>query len=221
MPATADLATATPVQVDTAISEIYTRYYKECDVIEKFDRWIEDYEKGLAKKALTPGRGPYSDWSEERLNDLLDQRDVHRANASAIMAESFPLQAEYRRRRWTRFFLVQNNGGHIHKDMDCSTCNNGKRATRFGWLPEFSGQTEAEAVAKHGAILCTVCYPSAPAEWTDRRDDSVCPGSGKYFNSSLPHRGPHFYSGNWATCETCGTTQTMVKSGKIRKHKKA
>jgi hypothetical protein len=217
MATTTALTTATPVEVDTALAEVYTRLYAEWDVQARLAKWIKDYEKGLAKKAEDQGRGPYSDWSEDQLNDLHDQMDASVAKALEIHAETLPYEAEYSRRPWTRFFLVQNNGGHIHSSMHCSTCY---PTTRFGWLPEFSGQTEAEAVAKHGAILCTVCYPTAPAEWTDRRDDSVCEGSGKYFNRDLPHRGPQFYSGNWATCETCNTTQTMVKSGKIRKHKK-
>src|SRR6185369_10664798 len=54
-------------------------------------------------------------------------------------------------------------GGHIHSSMRCSTC---RFDTEFGWLPTLSGLTEAEAVAAHGAILCTVCYPTAPVEWT-------------------------------------------------------
>lgn len=72
------------------------------------------------------------------------------------------LEAQYT--GWSRFFLVTSSaGGHIHSSMNCSTC---RIDTAFGWLPELSGQTEAEAVAAHGAILCTVCFPSAPVEWT-------------------------------------------------------
>lgn len=66
--------------------------------------------------------------------------------------------------RWSRFFIVSD--GHIHSSMNCSTCNNGAAPTEFGWLPQLSGLTEAEAVAAHGAILCTICYPTAPVEWT-------------------------------------------------------
>lgn len=62
---------------------------------------------------------------------------------------------------WSRFFLVQD--GHIHRSMRCSTCY---ISTSFSWLPDLSGMTEAEAVAEYGGILCSVCYPSAPVEWT-------------------------------------------------------
>lgn len=63
---------------------------------------------------------------------------------------------------WSRFFLVTSSKGHIHSSMTCRTCRD---TTRYGWLPELSGQSEAEAVEAHGPALCTVCYPSAPVEW--------------------------------------------------------
>jgi hypothetical protein len=65
---------------------------------------------------------------------------------------------------WSRFFLVLNNGGHVHSSMECHTCF---VDTDFAWLPELSGLTEVEAVEAHGEILCSVCYPSAPVEWTN------------------------------------------------------
>jgi hypothetical protein len=63
---------------------------------------------------------------------------------------------------WSRFFLVTSSKGHIHRNMYCHTC---RITTRYGWLPELSGQTETEAVDAHGPALCSVCYPSAPVEW--------------------------------------------------------
>lgn len=65
---------------------------------------------------------------------------------------------------WSRFFLVQSKAGHVHRSMSCSTC---RPTTRFGWLPHLSGRTEADAVNELGAMLCTVCFPSAPVEWTN------------------------------------------------------
>lgn len=64
---------------------------------------------------------------------------------------------------WSRFFLVTNNNGHIHSSMNCSTCF---ATTQFGWLPQLSGLTEAEAVADQGEILCSICFPTAPIAWT-------------------------------------------------------
>ena len=208
-----NLTTATPVEIDTALAEIYGRYYSHQDQVAKITAWIEDMEQGLAK--FEAGDRRYSSYSQDSLDRLLAQREGAEVAAAEALAETRPYQAEYNSRPWSRFFIVQNNGGHIHSSMGCSTCF---VTTRFGWLPEFSGQTEAEAVAKHGAILCTVCYPTAPVEWTDRRDDSVCPGSGQHYTQ--PSR-TGYYSGNWGTCTGCGERQTVSKTGNIRKHKKA
>ena len=123
---------------------------------------------------------------------------------------------------WSRFFLVNNVGGHIHSSMSCSTC---RPTTEFSWLPTLSGLTEAEAVAEHGAILCTVCFPSAPVEWTnghevaaaDKKADK-CEGSGTYINRDLPHR-TGFYRGNWATCGSCQERVTLTSANRLRAHK--
>ena len=65
---------------------------------------------------------------------------------------------------WTRFFLVTNQGGHIHSSMGCSTC---RIDTAFAWLPTLSGLTQDDAVDEYGAILCSVCFPDAPVEYTN------------------------------------------------------
>lgn len=208
-----DLTTATPVEIDTALAEIYTRYYTQAGETARFLKYINEYKQGLARKEA--GDHSYAHWAARDLTDLEAKYEASREAQQAILAETLPYESEYRSRPWTRFFLVKNSGGHIHSSMDCSTCF---PTTQFGWLPELSGQSEPEAVAAHGAILCTVCYPTAPVEWTDRRDDSVCTGSGRYYNADLPHR-TGFYAGNWGTCEACGETQTVSKYGKIRKHK--
>ena len=124
---------------------------------------------------------------------------------------------------WSRFFLVP--GGHVHSAMDCSTCNNGKTATKFGWLPTLSGKTEADAVAEHGALLCTVCYPSAPVEWTNHYDElaaakksSSCSGSGTYnYPNETARLG--YYTGNYGVCSDCGQRVTVTSTGKLRTHK--
>lgn len=143
-----------------------------------------------------------------RLHRLIDQlEDVHRAHG------------------WARFFIV--TGGHIHRSMTCSTCNNGRHLTQFGWLPELSGETEAEAVAAHGALLCTVCYPSAPVEWTNGREleeaakqAGKCPGSGTYkYDSQAKTTRKGFYSGNGAVCTECQQFVTTTSIGKLRSHK--
>ena len=72
---------------------------------------------------------------------------------------------------WSRFFLVP--AGHIHRSMSCSSCNKGRSATVFSWLTDLSGLGEADAVAAHGAHLCTVCFPTAPVEWHHKEGSEV------------------------------------------------
>lgn len=74
-------------------------------------------------------------------------------------------QASSQYQGWNRFYAVP--GGHIHEDMNCHSCNNGATPTKFVWLPELSGQSADEAVAQHGATLCSHCFPDAPVEQTN------------------------------------------------------
>jgi hypothetical protein len=60
---------------------------------------------------------------------------------------------------WSRFFLVTSSAGHVHSSTGCHTC---RYSTTYGWMPELSGKTEAEAVAKLGPALCSMCFPTAP-----------------------------------------------------------
>ncbi len=110
---------------------------------------------------------------------------------------------------WQRFFLVE----HIHSSQHCSSF---RATTRIGWLPELSGLTEAEAVAEKGAILCTICFPSAPVEFTRGvQDDTVCPGSGK----TIPEASR---KGMGGICPDCGRWATRASYWNVsfRKHKK-
>lgn len=60
---------------------------------------------------------------------------------------------------WSRFFLVTSSAGHVHSSTGCHTC---RYSTTYGWMPELSGKSEAEAVAELGAVLCSACFPTAP-----------------------------------------------------------
>lgn len=85
---------------------------------------------------------------------------------ATVLARLNVLDGIYGEHLWSRFFLVTNANGHIHRSMRCSTCF---LDTQFAWLPQLSGLTEAEAVAAHGEILCSVCFPSAPSAWCNGR----------------------------------------------------
>lgn len=91
----------------------------------------------------------------DKADDAVDAAAANVARLNRIYAEQ----------PWPRFYLVPQ--GHLHSSTACQTCNRQGYATAFSLIPELSGDTEAEAVAEMGAVLCTVCYPSAPVEHTD------------------------------------------------------
>lgn len=83
-----------------------------------------------------------------------------RAEIAVLRAEAEPLEAEYARRPWRRYFLVTNGNGHVHRGMACATCF---ATTQYRWLPELSGCEESAMVAEYGEQACTVCFPDAPS----------------------------------------------------------
>lgn len=114
--------------------------------------------------------------------------------------------------RWSRFFMVP--GGHIHRSTSCHTL---QITTQIGWLPDLSGETEAEAVATHGTMLCSKCFDQAPVEWTTKApkptDPDECPGSRNYVpRANLRRRSPR------GTCPQCGRTVSVTSRGNARKH---
>jgi hypothetical protein len=112
------------------------------------------YAKAAQNAAWFKAHAKSSFRGEEQFAEAVAKRDDTLAALSAV-------EAEYE--GWSRFFLVQASNGHIHKSMWCTTCF---PTTQYAWLPELSGLTEDEAVAEYGGILCSICFPSAPVEWT-------------------------------------------------------
>lgn len=142
-----NLATATPAEIDTELAALHGRY-----TIAR-TREIQSRTEARKYEVREPA---YS-------AKLAERADHYAAEADAIATEMAPLDAEYfRRGRWTRAFVVTD--GHVHRSMDCSTCNNGMYPTEFGWVTEFSGKTEAEVIEAAGSRACTVCYPDAPVD---------------------------------------------------------
>lgn len=136
-----DPATMTPPEVDTVLADLWTRRAQARMYLDS---------------AISIGDRYPHQRDDARIEGL-------RAEASALTAQARPYEAQFAARRWSRFFIVRNNGGHIHSSMDCPTCY---PTTQFGWLPQLSGLSEADAVADQGEILCSICFPSAPVAWT-------------------------------------------------------
>lgn len=155
----------------------------------------------------------YLEDAKLKLDGLFEERD-------GLLDEKKPLDETYAKHLWSRFFLLTSSaGGHIHSSMSCSTT---RVTSGFAWLPTLSGLTEKDAVDAHGTILCSVCFPTAPVEWTvglpEEVDPNQCPGSGTYEHTD--NRVSGWNNNGRATCNHCSQRVSTTSTGKMRKHKK-
>lgn len=148
-----DLTTKTPPEIDAVIHELG---YQRAKLIARVD--------GLRTSAHRARTGRYPD--PARATQLEAQATEYAPQIAAITDQLKPYHDEFDRRGgWTRAYLVQNNGGHIHSSMRCSTCF---PRTQYAWLVDYSGRAEEEIVYAAGELACTACYPSAPADVLNR-----------------------------------------------------
>jgi hypothetical protein len=128
-----------------------------------------------------------------------------------------PYEAEFSSRGgWSRFYLVTSSDGHIHRATGCSTCY---ITTVFGWLTDLSGSTEEDAVAAHGPLLCSVCYPSAPAEWTIGRPEQTAEEAAADGMCINKYGINYVWKRGTADCPVCDARGvTVTSSGNLRKH---
>lgn len=135
-----DLATFTPEDIDTELAGLWMAGNQ---LRHSFTNLLSAIER---HPTSTQRRG----W-EELVEDL-------REKLGRNVAACEPLEREYSRRPWLRYFLVP--GGHVHRERNCCTCY---PTTEYSWLPSLSGCDEATMVAEWGEVACTVCFPDAPA----------------------------------------------------------
>lgn len=204
-------------EVDERIAQQWDGYWTALAPVKTAERQITDSKKSIAsterrlaadlrdheREVLTRNVAYYTgliEQAEAVIKAAVAAAEPFRTAALAIN------KAEYT--GWQRFYLVK----HIHSSQDCSSFRD---TTRVGWLPDVSGLTEAEAVAAHGAILCTICFPTAPTEWTEgKKDDTVCPGSGTMDYSRRVGMG--------GICSHCDkfVSRASYSNLSMRKHKK-
>jgi hypothetical protein len=186
---TQDMRTLTPMAIDTAMlahSSARMHAWSRIDMLTETLRSHVARLNGYQHSGYDVlGRSRYADVAgvEITRDEIKRQIDMHRCTgdhytlryvaqiaehqttvdeASAMLNA---IQAEFDARGgWTRYWLVVSSSGHIHRSMDCFTCNNGKRLTEFALYPALSGFTSDKAVARLGAALCSHCYPDAPTE---------------------------------------------------------
>jgi hypothetical protein len=139
-------------------------------------------------------------------------------------AEVRKLDGEWARRGgWSRYWLVVNHDGHVHRDTNCSTTY---PTTQWALPTNLSGMTEEEMIASVGMTACTVCFPEAPvhpefirtlAESEEEKAAKLaaqCSGSGEYAQNVSRAYSPY------ATCHVCGKRGVSVtRGGKLRGHK--
>jgi len=139
-----------------------------------------------------------------------------------------PYGAEYRRRRWPRYYRVTSSSpGHVHRGLNCSTCH---PTTEFAWLNDLSGKSSKAMVAQWGDVACTICFPEAPTmpEWQtgtkkrqarEAQEEGVCPLSGTIWTQrpDAPPDAPRRPTN--AKCQQCGAQiKISPDTRKIRKH---
>lgn len=141
-----DLQTATPKDIDTSLAALYG---KVDPLYSERTRIVATLKNPSYHGLTTSGVARRN----ERLVAVTTQIEQ-------LQREILPLNEEFHRRPWNRYFIVL--GGHVHRGMSCSTCH---PTTKYGWLPELSGCDESEMVREYGETACTVCFPDAPSMW--------------------------------------------------------
>lgn len=244
-----DPATATPREVDTRLAALYNERARANQAHKAAAHGVhralgETQERVKRADGRTEYQWPTDDdeavWLlETRVNggdvearelplliEALGKWDAANADLEWIANEMAPLNTEFSRRPWSRFFRVTSSaGGHVHSSMECSTCY---LSTEYGWLPEWSGQSEDEALAalhKQADVMCSVCYPSAPAEYRVRVQPTAeeARAEGKCLNKVPSWRdGVRPWSRPWADCGVCGQRGVSVtNAGNLRSHEHA
>lgn len=228
--------TATPREIDTKLAELYGARAQHWDSVDKaletIHRKIGDpktrrgyslsHQQARADAAQALEDGTVGRFHRDVLTNALAALAEHEAQVDALNAEIAPLDAEYDRRRWTRYVVVIANGGHIHSGTRCQG-GTIRPTTKVTWQPALSGKSVANAVDQLGPTLCTLCFPSAPVKWTQgtpeaqAKADGTCTGSGKgYEPGTWKRNGPNGYG--TATCTGCNTTRATTPAHRVKKH---
>jgi hypothetical protein len=146
-----NLSEISPKEIDTILARIWEK--KNSLSYDVFN------QKGYIEREEKRNTRPFMEWTQKSIDREYEKLEKMQKEIQALREEEKPYNAEYARRPWSRFFLVINANGHVHKSRSCVTCF---PTTQYGWLYEMSGMTEEEAVAERGEQMCTECFPSAP-----------------------------------------------------------
>lgn len=175
-PKTLDLATATPVQIDTELAKVMKQQVQADNThlyaIISIHHNAGDRKRYLGNKTFWTMKDAEATSRVQEIS-ATDTTYVGKQAAQSLAALNKALDAvgyldkqaqvfndEFERRGgWTRAFLATSTKGHIHSSTACSTC---RPSTTFYFFTDLSGHAESEIVTKAGSDACTVCFPSAP-----------------------------------------------------------
>ena len=210
-----NLSEKTPVEIDTEIVRINELIAEQNSIIARGIYIIKTANLRIEQDAYDAAQIP--------VRIAKAEADI-RAAKLALMPlrdEVSPLHAEYLKRNWTRYFVVQNSNGHIHQDMHCSTCF---ASTQYGWMTQHSGLTAEEMIKIYGEDMCSECYPQAPVLSNGFRKSVAdkqavsCDGDGKYHGDVARDGWQRLCVAPQVTCKVCGESAAITKSGNIRRH---
>lgn len=239
IPAADQLAAMQPSEIDTICAQLAAEYYRtSAQLAETVDRlhtaagerphyvgrgkgrkvWAADLADTIAKLRQEVDAEGYTEFEFGRRTPRKDL-ETYGTRSAQLLYLAAAMQAydnEYARRPWARFFLVRSHNGHIHSSQCCQTCNRNGVKTDMAWQPELSGLTEADAVKALGPILCTVCFPSAPLEWTvGLPKPAHCPGS---HAEPVPGTIKRYARSAYGQCPSCSDRPLVTVGGTLRKH---
>ena len=158
--------TATPVEADTVLGRARAQRSKANDdrehavmryAVTKSDMDHREDPEGVAERLRNAtGLDKYDQKAQDELKDADARYERSQAVIEAV-ASKRKTQGE-----WTRAYLVNKPGGHVHSSTQCGTLNREGKPTQVGLLPEYSGSSEDDIVKDAGYRACTRCYPDAP-----------------------------------------------------------
>lgn len=154
----------TPAEIDTLLSKLYEAADTKSLQHGNIARSLKKHEDAAGESQVM------QEWRQTRIKDMMAR--LHDINAALTWIDdaTAPLEAEFNARgRWSRYFLVRNSNGHVHRERSCSTCF---RSTQYSWLIDLADCDEAAMVLQYGEMACTVCFPNAPTlkGWGDYVD---------------------------------------------------
>ena len=141
------------IATDTKLADLYNQIAQQ-----RFD--IAEARRTLDQEARYVGL-----YQERHIVKAKEAILVAQENIDGLSLQALPGEQAYKAERWTRYYLVDNTGGHVHSSMRCSTCF---PTTRFYWLTKHSGISAEALVELAGEEACTVCFPDAPVSALSR-----------------------------------------------------